>query len=128
MEKFKKYSFEKRLSESTRIKEKFPNRVPVIVERGTNNIKDIDKKKYLVPTDITVGQFIYVIRKRIDLSADQALYLFVDDTLPTTSELMGIEYANKKDDDGFLYITYSGESTFGKIFKFKKIDIKFKYV
>jgi GABA(A) receptor-associated protein len=41
---------------------------------------EIDKKKYLVPTDLTVGQFVYVIRKRIDLNAEKALYVFVAST------------------------------------------------
>ena len=108
-----RYSFENRLAESTRIKSKFPDRIPIIVERGSKNIEDIDKNKYLVPKDLTVGQFMYVIRKRIHLTPDQAFYIFINNTIPTTSELICVEYNQKKADDGFLYITYSGESTFG---------------
>lgn len=32
-----------------------------------SDIPEIDKRKYLVPADLTVGQFVYVIRKRIML-------------------------------------------------------------
>ena len=42
-------------------------------------------KKYLVPVDLTIGQFIYVIRNRIEVTPEQALFLFVNDTLPPTS-------------------------------------------
>lgn len=40
--------------------------------------------RYLVPADLTVGQFVYVIRKRIKLSAEKAIFLFVDNVLPPT--------------------------------------------
>ena len=35
----------------------------VIVEKSPKaRVNDVDKKKYLVPADLTVGQFIYIIR------------------------------------------------------------------
>ncbi|PKU63762.1 Autophagy-related protein 8f [Dendrobium catenatum] len=92
------HDFEKRSSEAARIREKFPDRVPV---------------RYLVPSDLTVGQFVYVIRKRIKLSAEKAIFIFVDNVLPPTGAVMSTIYEEKKDEDGFLYVTYSGENTFG---------------
>jgi hypothetical protein len=57
----------------------------VIVERAEKtDIPDIDKKKYLVPADLTVGQFVYVIRKRIKLSPEKAIFIFVKNVLPPT--------------------------------------------
>ena len=109
-------TFESRQNEATRVRNKYPNRIPVIVERAENcnEIEMIDKKKYLVPTDLTMGQFIYVIRKRLKtMSAEKALFVFVGDIMPPTGENMSILYENNKDEDGFLYITYSGENTFG---------------
>ena len=111
--KFKDFPFETRLTESKRIMEKFPDRIPIIVERGNTNIQEIDKNKYLVPKDLTVGQFMYVLRKRIKLNPEEAFYIFINNTLPATAQLLSIEYNNKKDKDGFLYVTYAGESTFG---------------
>ncbi|KAJ0048469.1 hypothetical protein Pint_15894 [Pistacia integerrima] len=69
--------------------------------------------RYLVPADLTVGQFVYVIRKRIKLSAEKAIFIFVDNVLPPTGAIMSAIYEEKKDEDGFLYVTYSGENTFG---------------
>lgn len=51
----------------------------------------VKKKKtgcrYLVPADLTVGQFVYVVRKRIKLSAEKAIFIFVKNSLPPTGQL-----------------------------------------
>ena len=73
----------------------------------------IDKVKYLVPKDLTMAQFMYVIRKRMELSSNSALFAFVNNTIPPSSSLLSDIYEQHKDEDGFLYITYSGEQTFG---------------
>merc|ERR1719178_115862 len=106
------HSLEKRQSEAERIRAKYPDRVPVICERAdrSGDIPDIDKKKYLVPADLTVGQFQYVIRKRIKLEPSKALFIFVNSSTPPTSSLMSTVYEESRDEDGFLYVLYSGES------------------
>lgn len=71
-----------------------------------SDIPIIDKKKYLVPSDLTVGQFCYVIRKRIKLAPEKAIFIFVNEVLPPTAALMSSIYEEHKDEDGFLYITY----------------------
>ena len=114
MNNFKKqYSLECRKKESTKIREKYPDRIPIIVERNNNKIVSIDKKKFLVPNEITIGQFLYIIRKRINLGNTHALFLFINNKIPPTNGLISEIYNNEKDTDGFLYITYSGENTFG---------------
>jgi GABA(A) receptor-associated protein len=67
--KFKdEHPFDKRKAEASRIREKYPDRIPCIVEKAEkSDMTSIDKKKFLVPHDLTVGQFVYVIRKRIKL-------------------------------------------------------------
>jgi GABA(A) receptor-associated protein len=115
MSTFKKdFSLKKRKEEATRIILKYPDRVPVIIEKDeSSEIISIDRKKFLVPEDLTVGQFLFVIRKRIKLSPEKAIFLFVNNTLPSTSSLMSYLYKQNKDDDGFLYMLYAGEATFG---------------
>ncbi|PSS24830.1 Autophagy-related protein like [Actinidia chinensis var. chinensis] len=108
------HPLERRLAESACMREKYPDRIPVIVEKAErSDIPDVDKKKYLVPAELTVGQFVYVVRKRIKLSAEKAIFVFVSNVLPPTGALMSAIYEENKDDDGFLYMTYSGENTFG---------------
>jgi len=113
------HNFEKRKNEAARIRSKYPDRIPVIVERAEkSDIVEIDKKKYLVPVDLTVGQFVYVIRKRIQLSPEKAIFIFVNNVLPPTSASMATIYEEQKDADGFLYVSYSGENTFGLLQEF----------
>lgn len=114
MTSFKSYPFLKRLEESTRIIQKYPDRIPVIVEKGPGkDTPDLDKKKYLVPKDITVGQFVYILRKRINMSAEKAMFIFVENIIPQTSITLNVLYNQYAQDDKFLYITYTTENTFG---------------
>ena len=113
--KFKKEnSFEKRKNEAHRIRAKYPNRIPVIVERAPkSDIPNIEKTKYLVPDDLTIGQFVYVIRKRIKMTPDKAMFVFVNNMLPPTAATMSSIYDEYKDDDHFVYFFYAGENSFG---------------
>lgn len=109
-----RFPFNKRVEEATRIMEKYPDRIPVIVEKASSSdIPEIDKHKYLVPKDLTVSQFIYVIRKRIKLQPEQAIFIFINNSLPPASSLMSQMYEEHADECGFLFCLYSGESTFG---------------
>ncbi|KAJ6401323.1 hypothetical protein OIU84_016692 [Salix udensis] len=102
------HPLERRQAEAGRIREKYPDRIPVIVERAEkSDVPDIDKKKYLVPADLTVGQFVYVVRKRIKLSPEKAIFIFVKNILPPTAAMMSAIYEENKDEDGFLYMSYS---------------------
>lgn len=109
------YTFEERTIESSRVLQKYPDRIPIICEKNSraNDCPEIDKKKYLVPHDLTMGQFMYVIRKRLKLQSEEAIFLFINGTIPSSSSLVGNIYAQYKDKDGFLYITYAKENTFG---------------
>eukprot|EP00960_Hanusia_phi_P044262 756543-Hanusia_phi.AAC.5 len=95
------FPLERRKAEASRMREKYPDRIPVIVEKAAGgDLPDIDKKKYLVPTDLTVGQFVHVIRKRIKLAPEKAIFIFVNNVLPPTAALMSTIYEEQKDEDG----------------------------
>ena len=135
--KFKdEHPFEKRKAEAERIRQKYADRIPVSSSIHTvllypsvplrtrhftddvvtqvicekvekSDIATIDKKKYLVPADLTVGQFVYVIRKRIKLSPEKAIFIFVDEVLPPTAALMSSIYEEHK---VFLLLPLPGTS------------------
>lgn len=111
----KTHSFENRLKEASRIKLKYPDRIPVIVEVSNADKKNIklDKKKYLVPHDLSIAQFIYILRKRINLKPEEALFIFFNNKLIASSCLISEIYKNNKHSDNFLYAVISLESTFG---------------
>eukprot|EP01092_Planopodium_desertum_P013812 TRINITY_DN6789_c0_g1_i1.p1 TRINITY_DN6789_c0_g1~~TRINITY_DN6789_c0_g1_i1.p1 ORF type:complete len:128 (-),score=3.55 TRINITY_DN6789_c0_g1_i1:49-432(-) len=110
-----KNSFEKRLDVSSKIRKQYADRIPVIVEKAAGSrISDITKQKFLAPADITVAKFITEIRKHVKLTADQNIFIFIsDNVMPQPASTMGQLYAKHKDEDGFLYVVYSGENTFG---------------
>ena len=112
---YKTHSFDKRIQESNKMLSKHPNSICVIIEKSKsdNTIPDIDKHKYLIPKELTVGQLLYVIRKRIHLTPQQAIFFYVNNTLPSSSITIENLYKQYKDPDGFLYIRYTGENTFG---------------
>ncbi|KAK6132952.1 hypothetical protein DH2020_033336 [Rehmannia glutinosa] len=141
------HPLERRQAEAARIREKYPDRIPVIVEKAErSDIPDIDKKKsvtliffpililqafswaytlkvllrkfrdidvqYLVPADLTVGQFVYVVSKELS-SVPRKQSSSLSRTFSPTAAMMSAIYEENKDEDGFLYMTYSGENTFG---------------
>ena len=104
------HSFEKRKTEGEKIRRKYPDRVPVIVEKSPKaRIGDLDKKKYLVPSDLTVSQFYFLIRKRLSLRPEDAFFFFVNNVTPLTSTTMGSLYQEHHEEDFFLYIAYSNK-------------------
>ena len=115
--RFKKnHKFEKRFQEAHRIMNKYKEKIPIIVEKSNNysDLPDIDRSKYLVPCDLTMAEFMYVIRKRIRISPDKSIFMFVENLgMVPTSHTINQIYEEGKDKDGFLYIKYCGESTFG---------------
>ena len=77
-----------------------------------------------MPNDLTAYHFNYIIRKRIKLPEKDSLYFFVNgrhllkggtDKLIKIriDTLMAHVYESRKDADGFLYITYTDETTLG---------------
>ena len=47
------------------------------------------------------------------LSPEEALFIFAGSSLLSSNTLISVAYERYKDADGFLYIKYSGENTFG---------------
>ena len=115
MEYKNKFPFEKRYEDAIRIKEKFPDRIPIIIDlhKSSYSLPPLDKRKYLVTSDITIGQFIYILRKRMQLSSDKAIFIFVNNIIPPTSVMVSEIYKEHMDPDNFLYFTLSGESVYG---------------
>ncbi|XP_018493517.2 autophagy-related protein 8h-like [Raphanus sativus] len=108
------FSADERLKESRNITAKYPDRVPVIIEKYSNaDLPDMEKNKYLVPRDMTIGHFIHMLSDRLHLDPSKSLFVFVQNTLPQTASCMDSLYNTFKEGDGFLYMTYSTEKTFG---------------
>ena len=111
------YSFEDRKAHSSDVIVRYPDRLPIVMERSRSDkiLGDMDKIKYLVPTNLTITEFMVILRKRLNITSDTAIYLYNPDNKIILSGSNTIEYLyNKyKNEDGFLYIEYCGENVFG---------------
>jgi GABA(A) receptor-associated protein len=93
--------------EAGKLREKYPNRIPVVV--NTTGDLVINRSKYLVPDDLTLGEFIIVLRKRINIKACEAIYMFINGKIyPSNMHLKTICGENN-----FISISVAKESTFG---------------
>ena len=112
----KKFSFAERREKSLYIMKKYPNRIAVIVEKDNcqcSELPDLMNKRLLLPNDITFGHFIYILRARLYLEKEKALFIFINNTIPCSSTTLQSIYDIHKESDNFLYCTYSTENTFG---------------
>lgn len=104
-----------RVKKSQFILEKYPDRVPLIItpSKTDRNLYPIDKSKYITPRELSLLQLQQIIRKRIQFPPEKALFMFINNKLFPITSLVGQIYDDNKDSDGFLYITYCQENTFG---------------
>ena len=109
------YRFEYREKEFLKIKKKYPFRIPVIVEKNIkcDDLINIKKKKYLVPNELNISSLIYLIRKNIKLDSSKALFLMTNNKILNNNKSLYDAYEENKSEDGFLYIYYTSENTFG---------------
>ena len=102
------FPFDYRKKKSIDLRTKHPDRLPVIVEEHHN--KKRNEIKFLVPNDLTVGQFIYMIRNKLKLNPEKAMFLFINNKMFPSSYLFSQITPN---DDGFIYVYFSFENVFG---------------
>ena len=119
---FQREEWTVRLAKAQQLRKKYPDRIPIILDRANTATPKPSSHRFLVPTQLrddqgqmtTVGHFLRIVRSHIPhLTADQAIYLFVNNTLPALSAPLSQLYNDHQEKDGFLYLTFSIESTFG---------------
>ena len=106
---------EQRIKECTDIMLKYPDRICIYVEKRLNckTLPDLEKNKYLVPRTITAAQFIFVIRSKLNIKKDTALFFYINNNIISGTMTVDEFYDKYKNLDGFLYIEYTAESCFG---------------
>ena len=106
-------TLEQRKDEFARVRHRRDNFVPVIMEASGTDTPRMDKEKFLVAKDLTMGQLSYVVRRRVCIEPSHALFLLVGERLVSTTTLVGSMYDAHHDEDGFVYVTYTTENAFG---------------
>jgi len=116
-------NFDVRKTHFARVANVYPDKILAIARKMSDaKLPQLDSYKFIVPGDLTVGQFIYKLRQRLTLKDMEALFVYVDTGSEPTcnklelclqSELMSQLYARAKQPDGGLYFVYREEDTFG---------------
>ena len=104
-----------RAAEYQRIRVRYPDLVPIIVERGATTAPRIDREKFLVPPTLVGAQLLYVVRRRLRTFGVQSLFLFTDgnQVVPAQTDVRSLHARHKSAEDGFLYLRYASEDAFG---------------
>jgi GABA(A) receptor-associated protein len=109
----KNFTLQEQRNEAKRLLAKYPKRVPVILQACEGCNLKIDKHKFLVPKDLTLGEFLMVVRKRTKLKPEEALFVFVNNRIPRNTALVRKIYEEEKSDNLFLMVRFATENTFG---------------
>lgn len=110
-----KFTFEERLEKFNEIKRKYPLKLPLIVETRKESLLKLEQAKYLLEPDMTIGNFVYVLARRLKLRPEEALFIFVNNKIFPTETVISDIYKTEKDVDGFVYCIVATENTFGSI-------------
>ena len=99
---------------SSTLPDKFKNRVPVVLNKGKDVLIELEKGKFLINKDTTLGQFAMMLRRKNKLNPAEAIYIFCNNVLPQSNSTMlelWVDHHNEEDD--ILYLTCAKENTFG---------------
>lgn len=118
--RFENLPLETRKKEYKRVttSKKGKGRVPVICQPQKNSKFDkenVKTLKFCCNRDLQYGRLQYLIRNRLPetVKPSEAIYLMVNNKIPIMCEKVFETHDREKSPDGFLYVTYCAENTFG---------------
>ena len=112
----KNNTLDSRKSQYRKILENHPDKIPVILERDKHcTINKTIKTKYILSKEVTMAEFINIVREKLGLRPERALFFLINGkhSITLTEELGEIYEKYKDKGDGFLYMSYSEEMVYG---------------
>ena len=103
MENYKNQPLEQRKKCSEQLIAENPLRVPVLVTCQNGKLK-LNKHEFLVPKQLKVIHFTATLRRSMNLSPENAIYLYANNHMLKQDKVIGEVYEQHKDEDGFLYV------------------------
>jgi hypothetical protein len=125
----KRFKFEERKEITDKILGKYEEKCPLYLSFDSQlNLKSLKNyNRYIVTNNLTLSQFLMIVKKKINFDSTESLTLFIEiydknssnikDTIvaPLSSSIASI-YDMNKNDDGFLYMRLVKENVFGGIY------------
>jgi len=112
-----------RISEFYRIKSKYTDRIPIIIDYNKDLISFNLKRKFLVPYEVTASYLLSILRMKCKIDSTKAIFMFCNNKLISSGSMITEIYENYQNEmlkdeefrrgDKFLYIRISSENTFG---------------
>jgi len=125
----RKFSIDDRQRQTKAIIEKYENKCPIyltydkeIINKNFTSTLSKQLNKYIVTSELTLSQFLIIVRRKINVNPEESLTLFIEfyqndkllnSILAPTTNSIGEIYLNNKDEDGFLYLKLVKENVFG---------------
>ena len=121
----KTFTFEERLNKSKIIILKYPHLIPLILEKFTkikdentnedhiNNENKLFRNKFLVKKNEKFEVIIFSLRKSLNIDKSKALFFYCNNKIINKNDIIQDLYHKYKNEDGFLYINFEYENTFG---------------
>ena len=104
-----RYTFEERSNDSCHIYD-ILKKIPLILEKEeSSNLPEIEINNYVLPKNITVGEFMVYLRKKCFNLNKENMFIFISKSnyVPKLEEKMSDLYEKFKDNDGFIYCKYT---------------------
>lgn len=110
-----KYSFKERCDHFEQIKLKYPDRIPIIIEKSEKckELEALQHSSLLVHKNTPMVDIIRTIKNNLKLEPTKSIYIMVGNYAPMLGESVESIYNRHKAPDGFLYIVYLTQNTFG---------------
>jgi len=99
--------------EIAKVQAKFPTRVIVLVNAHRELDPPLQKYKFLVPPELAFCSLAALVRKRMELHPQDALYFFSGNKMLPMHHTMRQIRRDHADRSGVVRIVYSSENTFG---------------
>ncbi|XP_048431644.1 uncharacterized protein LOC125473200 isoform X1 [Pyrus x bretschneideri] len=97
--------------DAVKLREMRPDYIPVIMEKDArSDVPDVDMRRCHVYDGTPLREFVHFLRGHIH--SKKPIFVFFKNTKPPNSALMSAIHEENKDEDGFLYVTYSGEKSY----------------
>ncbi|TKR89362.1 hypothetical protein L596_013478 [Steinernema carpocapsae] len=110
-----RYSFEERKALAQKHKASCGQEMVLVIceKSDSSQLPMLRKPRFKVPTTVTVGNFMRIIRQNLTLRDEESLFFFVRNTIPSSIRTIGELSHEFAEEDGFLYIQYQEESVYG---------------